>query len=84
MTTNSLILKVAAIQMGCIPGKIKENINKSISLLNESIDYGAKLVVLPELFSTGYWVKELDMELAETIPGETTLVLERIAKERGI
>lgn len=84
MSINSSIVKVAAIQMDCIPGNKKENIDKSVSLLKESIDYGAKLVVLPELFSTGYWVKELDMELAETIPGETTLKLERIAKKQNI
>jgi predicted amidohydrolase len=77
-------VKVAAIQMDCIPGNRKDNLAKSISLLEESIDCGAKLVVLPELFSTGYWVKDLDMELAETIPGETTLTLESIAKERNI
>ena len=83
MSINDSIVKVAAVQMDCIPGKKKENLDKSFYLLKEGIEYGAKLVVLPELFSTGYWVKDLDMELAETIPGETTLKLERIAKKRN-
>jgi predicted amidohydrolase len=84
VSINASRVKVAAIQIDCILGNRKENVDKSISLLKESIDHGAKLVVLPELFSTGYWVKELDMELAETIPGETTIELERIAKKQNI
>ena len=84
MSINSSVVKVAAIQMDCISGDREENLNKALHLLEESIEYGAKLVVLPELFSTGYWVKELDMKLAETIPGETTLKLEHIAKTQNI
>jgi len=78
------VIKVAAVQMDCILGNKEENLAKSISLLEEACDQGAKLILLPELFSTGYWVEEWDMELAENIPGETTHRLKRFANERGV
>lgn len=78
------VVKAAAVQMECTPGNKEANLQKTYSLLDESADSGARLVVLPELFSTGYWVKDLDFELAEKIPGETTLALERIAQDRDL
>lgn len=78
------MMKVAAIQMDCIRENKEQNLNKAITLINEACDKGASLIVLPELFSTGYSVKEFDMNLAENIPGETTQTLKKIAKDRGI
>ncbi|HAX99102.1 MAG TPA: carbon-nitrogen hydrolase family protein [Candidatus Atribacteria bacterium] len=77
-------IKVGAVQMDCIRGDKRQNLKKAITLLDEACNKGANLVVLPELFSTGYSVKDYDMDLAENIPGETTENLKNIAKERGV
>lgn len=77
-------MKVASIQMDCIRGEKTKNINKALLLLEDACSRGVTLAVLPELFSTGYQVKDLDMELAESVPGETTRVLEHFSNSRGI
>lgn len=82
--SNREIVKVAAIQMECVPGDKAHNLKKTFDLLDESFTRGAKLVVLPELFSTGYRTQEVDAELAEEIPGETTRRLENWAKDRNV
>jgi predicted amidohydrolase len=45
---------------------------------------GADLVIFPELFLTGYLVRDQIYELAEPIPGPSTERVTQIAKENGI
>lgn len=70
MNRNSL--RVAAVQMNCELGSKVDNKMKAEQLVEKASNRNAELVVLPELFSTGYRVEERDLELAELIPGETT------------
>jgi len=63
-------LKVASIQMEPVFGKTVENVARSVALLEEAAEKGARLAVLPELCNTGY-VFESRVELralAEEIP----------------
>lgn len=76
--------KVAAIQMNCILGNKQENLAKAKKLVEQAIQQGAKLIVLPELFNTGYRVEEHDWELAEPIPGYTTDWMSEISARNGI
>ena len=65
-------------------GKVDENIDKALSLI-EKVD--ADLIVLPELFSTGYlFISHTEAaDLAEEIPaGKTTKALCSIAKKKKI
>jgi len=78
------MIKVASIQMDCVLGEKEQNLTKALALIHEACDKGAALVVLPELFSTGYNIKDRDVVLAEAIPGETTRWMENIAKERRV
>ncbi|MFP3918045.1 carbon-nitrogen hydrolase family protein [Lysinibacillus telephonicus] len=78
------IFKVAAIQMNCVLGNKEENLNKAYSLITNAAKKQAKLIVLPELFSTGYRVEEKDLELAERFPGDTIDWMKNIAKELDI
>ncbi len=84
MSKAKEFIKVAAVQMNCVKGNKKQNLQKAITLLDKACKKGASLIVFPELFSTGYLVKDVDMNLAESIPGETTQDLEKIAKDRGV
>jgi predicted amidohydrolase len=77
-------LRVAAIQMNCELGCKVENLLKAERLVGEASSQGAELVVLPELFSTGYRVEERDLELAEVIPGLTTLWMIDLCVKYGI
>ena len=47
-------LKVAAIQMDCELGNVDGNLAKAGKLIQEAVEKGAKWVVFPELFNTGY------------------------------
>jgi predicted amidohydrolase len=64
-------------------GKIEENVNKVISVLD---NIEADLVVLPELFNSGYQfiTKQEVIRLAEEVPqGYTTQALVRVAKAKN-
>lgn len=71
--------KAAAIQMVCELGNKGANIAKALSMIDEAIRQQAKLIVLPELFSTGYKVEKRDLQLSEEIPGETIDKLLKVA-----
>jgi predicted amidohydrolase len=77
-------LKVASIQMNCELGDKEKNLAKAASLIKDAATKGAKMIVLPELFNTGYRVEESDVELAEKIPGSTTNFLEVLAAELDV
>jgi predicted amidohydrolase len=65
-------MKASCIQMNTVLGNKLENLKKAERLIERAAREGVKLIVLPELFNTGYRVEEHDAALAETIPGETT------------
>ena len=77
-------MKVGFLQTFPIFGKIKENVDKAI-LLIKKLD--ADLIVLPELFNTGYQFtsREEVLALAEKVPdGQTTQALINLAKEKHL
>jgi beta-ureidopropionase len=80
------MLKAALIQMST--GLEKEpNVAKAERLVREAAAGGAKVVCLPELFSTVYFPFEIDpkyLPLAEPIPGPTTMRMQQICKEAQI
>jgi predicted amidohydrolase len=76
-------LKAAFIQTSPVFGEVKANVDKAVSRIAK---LDASLIVLPELFSTGYQFrskKEL-LDLAEEVPaGYATRALIEAAKARG-
>jgi predicted amidohydrolase len=77
-------MKASCIQMNTVLGDKVENLKKAERLIEEAIREGAKLIVLPELFNTGYRVEEHDAALAETIPGETTAWMTTLSQKYEI
>lgn len=66
---------------------VRANIDKAKQLIKEAAGKGARLVVLPELFSSLYFCHIEDyapFELAEPIPGPTTKELEKVAASTGV
>ena len=76
-------IKVALAQISCKRGDKAENIRKIESLVTIAKQQGADLVIFPELSLTGYTMRDQIYELAETIPGHSMTVLEKIAKKTG-
>jgi N-carbamoylputrescine amidase len=77
---------VGLIQMSCGPHP-EENIEKAVQLIREAARQGAQIACLPELFRTRYFCQEEDaalFNLAESIPGPTTSILEATARENEI
>ena len=74
-------LKIAIVQMNCVLADKAANFAKVTKIIAENADMKAQLIILPELFSTGYMVSALDRELAEVIPGPTTEWLTDLAKQ---
>jgi N-carbamoylputrescine amidase len=84
--SDSKTVKVGIVQMLCVANK-KANIDKTISKIKEAAIYGAQIVCLQELFASLYFCDKEDHEnfsLAEFIPGETTDILQKVAKETGV
>ena len=76
--------KVAAIQMKISSSSKEENIAHASDLLDKCSGTRARVMCLPELFSTPYFAVADTVEtfeLAETIPGPTTDTLARMAKK---
>ena len=77
MTFTMKNFTVSAIQMKCILKDKQANLEHAAEFIKIAAERGSDLIVLPELFSTGYRVEDADAELAESIPGETTLWMQR-------
>jgi predicted amidohydrolase len=65
------MLKIAAIQMDAAPAPLRERLGRAADLISEAASSGAQLVVLPEVFNTGYQYHDQNYALAESIDGET-------------
>ena len=64
-----------------------ENLKKAVEMIKEASKRGANIVCLPELFTTLYFPREKKAPvpgLAETIPGKTTDVLGKAARENNV
>ena len=79
-------VKVGLVQVSCTSSK-KENLDKHIEKIREAAAKGAQIVCLQELFGSLYFCDVEDHDnfnLAEAIPGPTTEVFEKLAKELNI
>jgi predicted amidohydrolase len=77
-------MKAGFIQFSPQFGKVDTNIDKALAMLEKA---DAQLIVLPELFNTGYLFVSKDevLEMAEEIPlGKTTRALSSIARRKKI
>ncbi|OAQ39536.1 acyltransferase [Pedobacter psychrophilus] len=79
-------VKLGLVQMTCTANK-QENLDKAIEKVKEAAAKGAQVICLQELFTSLYFcdVEDYDnFELAETIPGPSTDVLQIVAKDLGV
>ncbi|MFC1975833.1 carbon-nitrogen hydrolase family protein [Chloroflexota bacterium] len=64
-------IKIAAIQMDANPAPTQDRLDRAESLVTDAAYGGAQLVVLPELFNTGYTYADSNHRLAESFDGPT-------------
>jgi len=73
---------IALIQMNCL-GSREENLQRARQRIVEAAEQRARLICLPELFSSIYFCQQEDprfFELAEPIPGYTTDYFSQLSK----
>jgi predicted amidohydrolase len=75
---------VALAQISCKQGDKVENTRKIEKNVTYAKKQGADLVIFPELSLTGYTLRDQAYELAETIPGPSTRILEKMAKKANV
>jgi N-carbamoylputrescine amidase len=77
---------VGLVQMSCDP-QPAANLKKAIARIGEAAKKGAQIVCLQELFRSQYFCQTEDIELfklAETIPGPSTEVLSKVARQKKV
>jgi N-carbamoylputrescine amidase len=77
-------LRVAAVQMVSENGEVESNLDRATRLVEAAARAGAQLVVLPELFSGGYWLCERAWDTAEPQGGRTETWLCETAARLGL
>lgn len=80
----SHVITVAAVQMRSVNGEVDANLQKAAALVTRAAQSGARLIVLPELFNTGYEYTPANYRLAEPLDGPTHTWLRETAAQLGI
>lgn len=79
-------VKIGLVQM-CCDGSPQKNLQKAVGKIQNCAREGAQIVCLPELFLSGYFCQGRNkkyFDFAQTIPGETTEILGKLAYKEGI
>ena len=80
------LFTIGLVQMSCSPDP-DQNLARAAEQAGEAARMGAQIVCLPELFRTQYFCQREDaglFNLAEPVPGPTTELMSRIAREKKI
>jgi len=77
-------LHIALAQISCYQGNKEKNLETIKENVVRAKREGAQLVIFPELSLTGYVVRDQIYELAERIPGPSTRIVEKLAKENEL
>lgn len=75
--------KVASVQFNPILNERDKNIDELLKVTEEALKNNAKLVVAPEMSTTGYYYpdRESIKPFVDTIPGKTTAAFAKLAKK---
>jgi hypothetical protein len=82
--SNDRCITVASVQMEVAPEQTDLRLYRADQILQDAVQLGAELVVLPELFNTGYTYSEGNFQRAETSDGATITWMKRTARHMGI
>ncbi len=77
-------IRIAAVIVNSRVGKVHENLDRTIRWINIAKQQGAKIVIFPEMNLTGYGIDAKIRDAAQTIPGETTDILQKLSDQEQI
>lgn len=77
-------IRIALAQVASKRENKEENIKKIEKIVAKAVMKKAELIIFPELFLTGYVLRDQIYELAETIPGCSTRRIEQIVRKAGV
>ena len=77
-------IKLALAQIEAKRENKKENLRKIQEFTNKAKNQGANLIIFPELSLTGYFMRDQVYEMAETLPGPSSRIIQDLAKETGL
>jgi 5-aminopentanamidase len=78
------VLRVAAAQAVAVAGDVAANVATAVELVTEAADQGARVVVLPELFLTGYDPSVWDHDASLVLDDPVLAPLVVVAAERTV
>jgi predicted amidohydrolase len=78
------IIKTAVVQMDITPALTLERLERAERWVVEAAQAGAQLVVLPELFNTGYAYRDANYQLSEPFDGMTATWMKKTATRLGV
>jgi N-carbamoylputrescine amidase len=77
---------IAGLQI-TLSNNLDENLKKAVNWTEKAAKQGAEIICLPELYRSQYFCQKEDFssfDLAETIPGPSTNVFQKIAKDLNV
>ena len=77
-------IAVAALQMDANPAPTHERLEIADRLARKAHEMGAQLVVLPEVFNTGYGYTDANYERTETLEGPTVTWMKETARKLDV
>ena len=77
-------LRLAAIQLEVTPAPTPERLARAQRLIEEAAQSGAQLIVLPEVFNTGYRYTAENYQRAEPIDGATVMWMKELAARLNV
>ena len=77
-------IRVAAIQVESVGGKIAHNLEHAVPFIEEAKRRGAEIVLLPELFPTGFDLTEAIWDAGEASDGPTVQWLKEQSGKHGL
>jgi predicted amidohydrolase len=78
-----MAIPLACAQMACTPFDPTANRDKADQLIQEAAQLGARLILLPELLTTGYCYDRRLLDFAEPVGGATTGWMQRRSRQLG-
>jgi len=77
-------ISLATVQLDVTLAPLSERLGRAEALITQAAQAGAQLVVLPELFNTGYAYRNENFSLAETLEGPTAQWMKQISARLGV
>jgi N-carbamoylputrescine amidase len=74
----------AVIQIASQPGRVSANQRHALPFIETAVSQGAQLIVLPELFASGYIPNQTIWQYGETLDGSTVTWLRQTAARLGV